>query len=436
MIYSRSTITLLLLLALSAVFYALFHLSGMDRPTLFVAVAIINSFLFVLVWLLIQKETQTPERFLVGLCICFGILSRISLLSVEPIASDDIYRYLWDGKVQAHGLNPYEYAPDDSVLSSLHSTVLPEKINFPHMKTVYPPFAEWVFLSSYAMFGESITGFKVLIFLSEAASIWLLLVLMSRLRIPQRNIALYALCPLPIMQFMIDGHLDALGFPLLLAFLLLWFNNHKTRALLSYALAALVKLFPFYFLPSIVSVAREKGIRVILIPLVICFAAYVPYVLSHGSPFESLGIYTTNWTANSLLLELTYWIFKDNQIAHYVMGGLSILYLGIMFAIRAPLLRKMYLTMLGMLLLSPTVHVWYVTWIALLLPLYPRWSGVAFVALVSLATFPVIKYIHANVWSEPFWITILEYVVVIALFVAEELKSRRERIKLHTSPSR
>ena len=84
-------------------------------------------------------------RWLIG----FAILFRLTLLPHDPVATDDIYRYVWDGKVAAAGINPFQYAPSDPTLAALHNSDLPAKINFPEMRTIYPPLAQGLFLGSH-----------------------------------------------------------------------------------------------------------------------------------------------------------------------------------------------------------------------------------------------------------------------------------------------
>ena len=75
-----------------------------------------------------------------------AILFRATLLMAQPSLSDDIYRYLWDGRVQAHAINPYLYSPDAEELKSFRDANW-EKINHKEIQTIYPPFAQVFFYS-------------------------------------------------------------------------------------------------------------------------------------------------------------------------------------------------------------------------------------------------------------------------------------------------
>ena len=48
-----------------------------------------------------------------------AVLLRLIALAAPVYLSDDIYRYIWDGRVQAAGINPYRYIPTDTHLAPL-----------------------------------------------------------------------------------------------------------------------------------------------------------------------------------------------------------------------------------------------------------------------------------------------------------------------------
>jgi hypothetical protein len=104
---------------------------------------------------------DSSEKKVIYVIIGAGIFFRLILLSLSPIASDDLNRYLWDGRVMTNGINPYRYAPNDPSLNFLHTSTLPQSVNFPAMKSIYPPFAQLIFFSANKLFGESYTGFKI-----------------------------------------------------------------------------------------------------------------------------------------------------------------------------------------------------------------------------------------------------------------------------------
>ncbi len=87
---------------------------------------------------------KKKNRFAVVFCCLGAVFFRITLFTAEPSLSDDIYRYLWDGKVQSNGLNPYLYPPDAEELEFLRDEYH-EGVNHKDIKTIYPPFAQVFF---------------------------------------------------------------------------------------------------------------------------------------------------------------------------------------------------------------------------------------------------------------------------------------------------
>jgi hypothetical protein len=411
---------LVLFLLLSEGFYLLLYTNITSKISTFLVVSLLNSGLYILLWILIRRESIPNTLNTVVMLILFGVVSRGSVVFLEPAASDDIYRYIWDGKVQANGIDPYRYAPVDSALIGLHSEMLPKRMNHPEMKTIYPPFAQWFFWLTYEFVGESTTGFKIPLLLAELATMVLLALLMKEMKLPSKTIALYALCPLPIMQFMVDGHVDAIVFPFLLLFLLLWMKRKEVSALFAYGFSIVSKLLPLIFLPLIVKEERKtRKVLVIVIPLIVVVAAYAPYSIVGGSPFEALSIFSSNWVFNNLLFDLIYGLVRNNQTAHLIAAGLIASWLVYVTFSKKPLVGKMFAALFGFLLLSPTVHPWYVTWLAVLLPFHFRWSGLAFVTLVNLANFVPYRYILTGVWWQPGWLTCIEYLPIFCLILWE-----------------
>ncbi|MGB2960463.1 MAG: hypothetical protein WBD30_16385, partial [Bacteroidota bacterium] len=111
---------------------------------------VVNAFVFgvcgFLVYLLRSSNSGGGGKRRLAIIFGFAVLFRLTLVPHAPVASDDIYRYLWDGKVAAHGINPFEFAPEDPRLAHLESENLPAKVSFPEMRTIYPPLAQAVFL--------------------------------------------------------------------------------------------------------------------------------------------------------------------------------------------------------------------------------------------------------------------------------------------------
>ena len=376
-------------------------------------------------WFRRQEQPAPGHPWTAALIIAFGVLFRLTLLTHGPVASDDIYRYIWDGKVAAHGINPFAFAPSDTALHSLRTDVLPEKVNHPAMRTVYPPLAQGLFLLSQMLFGDSIPGMKFLLVVCDITSLGLLLFLLRKLGQPPEGVMVYAWSPLPVMYFGIDGHIDALGVLLMLLFLLLLVKNRPVLAALALGGAALAKLVPLILAP--LGMRSLRDVRRMWIPIVtvaVVAAGYWFYVEPTGGLFESLAVFGSRWEFNGSVFEIVYAIVRSNEAAHAVCGGATLLWILGVFLIDRTIAEKVFLIFLGMVLFAPVVHPWYLTWIAALLAL--RWSTAVFIllGLSNLSNLVVYHYHLTGVWQQSTLMLLMEYVPFYAVLMWEVMKGQ------------
>jgi alpha-1,6-mannosyltransferase len=131
---------------------------------------------------------------------CFRCLFRLSLLFAPPYLSDDIFRYVWDGRVQAAGINPYRHIPADPVLADLRDDKIYPRINRrDYAATMYPPLAQFTYLLTTRI-SESVTWMKATMLLFEVVTIWALLHLLTSFGLPRERVLLYAWHPLIVWE--------------------------------------------------------------------------------------------------------------------------------------------------------------------------------------------------------------------------------------------
>ena len=172
-----------------------------------------TSALFLGVAFAVRRAELRPRD--VGVLLVLLFATRASFLAVRPVGSEDLYRYLWDGKVQSAGINPYRFHTNSPELTPLHGDIharLPQRED---IKTPYFPFAQLVFLMAYELSGEAVWGIKLLLLLAEVSAVCGVLLLLRELRRPAALVLVYAAAPMAIVQFGLDGHVDVLGFPFL-----------------------------------------------------------------------------------------------------------------------------------------------------------------------------------------------------------------------------
>ncbi len=233
------------------------------------------------VWL--SLRTKDSRRLLL-LGLIFAALFRLSIIFYPPYLSDDIYRYVWDGRVQSAGINPYRYIPAAEPLAQLRDDKIYPNINRrDYARTMYPPVAEVAFLST-TRFSESVTWMKAVMVGFEAVTVWALVQLLVSFGFARQRVLIYAWHPLAVWEFAGSGHVDALAIAFIALALLARRKHGQTLTGVFLACATCVKLFPVVLFPA---VYKRGSWRMPLAFAATVLLAYLPY-LSVG-PLGVLG---------------------------------------------------------------------------------------------------------------------------------------------------
>ena len=280
------------LIALAASGAALLALTGLalvfqrqnefDR---FLAVGLLQGVVYlVAVW---SVWGGSSRRVVLGIA-AIAALMRIPAVYAPPYLSTDVYRYVWDGRVIAAGINPYRYVPADPQLETLRDPEI-----FPHINragtapTIYPPFAEAIFLLVTRV-DESVTAMKVAMVGFEIIIFAFLVRLLAAEGLPAGRVVVYAWHPLPLWEFAGSGHIDAALIAVVVAALWAVRRGRDGLAGLLLAGATLTKFYPAVLLPAL---CRRWGW-----PMPGAFAAtivvgYLPFIGVGWRVFGFLGGY-------------------------------------------------------------------------------------------------------------------------------------------------
>ncbi|MBU0696516.1 MAG: hypothetical protein KKE39_08335, partial [Bacteroidetes bacterium] len=202
-----------------------------------------------------------------------SVFSRLVLLFSFPILSDDIYRFIWDGSLILHGINPFSFTPKE--LMNMKFTwldpILFQKMNSPAYYSVYPPINQLAFLFS-AIPGKgnliaSATLLRLFILAFDLGNIYLIKKLLIHFKKSENLVFLYALNPLVIIEFTGNLHFEAamIFFTLLAIWLLL--KDKWIYGSIALSLAICAKLLPIVFLPFFI---RYIGWRKTIYAGIIC----------------------------------------------------------------------------------------------------------------------------------------------------------------------
>ncbi len=224
--------------------------------------------IFFFFYLGIYQFTTTKKTiaFFIGL----SILLRLLLVFTIPNFSDDLYRFIWDGRLITQGVNPFDYLPSYYIEQDIKvaglTPELYQQLNSPNYFTIYPPVNQIIFAIATWLFPNSIWGsslvMKSFLFTFEVGSIFLIIRLLCYFKLPAKNVLLYALNPLIILEITGNLHFEgAMIFFLLLAIWLVVVKKWWLLSALAFALSVASKLLPLMFLPLLVRrLGRNKNL--------------------------------------------------------------------------------------------------------------------------------------------------------------------------------
>ena len=363
------------------------------------------------------------DKISVPVILFFALLFRATMLCTDPSLSDDIFRYLWDGRVFTAGINPYLYPPESEFLIFLRDLTIYPHINHPQLPTIYPPVAQFFFFIAYALFG-SIWGLKLLVVIVDLILGWVLLKLLDLEKRSRKAVLVYLWHPLVIVEGAGSGHMDFLGVMILMLALWAWYSKRDLWAITSLAGAVLAEILPVVFIPVLVRWSDRwfplNWKTFFLLPLV-CFVGYVPFVVMEGPLWGSLGIYVANWEFNSPLFWVLRTVLDDGLLARKVLGGLFLCVVCVVGLGRFSPIRFGFMVMACFVLLTPTLHPWYLVWLIPFLVFCPNNAWIAFSLVVVLAYEVLIDFRVLGIWQESKWVWGIEFGTLFSMLLGTSI---------------
>jgi len=345
-----------------------------------------------------------------GLLACLGLALawRALLVAAPPLLSDDIYRYVWEGRVQLHGGNPYAWGdrPGSPRWAPLRDTVY-DGVSYKEYTAVYPPL---FLLAGRAVVAvhDSVTAMKAFLVACELATIGALALVLKRRRLPLERLLVLAWSPLALVEIAGSGHNDAFG---MLWMVLALLALEADRPLLS-ALAASAG-FMSKLLPGLVAAAWARRYR-------------LWHALAGGALALALvAVYLDPGSKKTMLLSLSkyarFWRFNETLFAPLaaVLGShgaavraAALLTLALALALawrRTEPVAAALAVVAASLLLAPNVLPWYALWLLPLLVLRDEPAALLFTGTVSLAYLVYPTWQSGEPWKLGWGWRVLEY---------------------------
>jgi hypothetical protein len=325
-----------------------------------------------------------------GLIFVGALILRVMLLQQIPLLSKDSWRYLWDARVTLLGYSPYVYTPQNPIFAHLHDVIY-DNTRYRSVPTIYPPGAQAFYILSYLIAPSNLVMLKSIFVLLDLVTCGALVYLLTKRGLDPRRVILYAWCPLPIVEFAVQGHLDAIA---ILFSLLAVISNLSTkrgsRVLTGFlvGMATLAKLYPVVLLLVVV---RRRDWRLLATCFVTIFLAYLPYLLlGHGQVFGFFGTYVSDQQVNAgpalhmvvTVSPLFGWSTKTQPLVEYIfdailMAPLALTILILRLRNRISEEAAMLILIGGIFFVSSHIYPWYTAallpWIVVLLrPVWMR----------------------------------------------------------------
>jgi alpha-1,6-mannosyltransferase len=315
--------------------------------------------------------TSVPERWGLIVIVAMAIAMRVLAVGHDPFLSTDVYRYVWDGRVQGAGINPYAFVPANDSLASLRDTAIYSNINrADYAVTAYPPVAQ-MFFFAVTRVSESLMAMRLAMVACEIVVVAVLIDLLRRIHLPVTAVVAWAWHPLVIWEIANNGHADALMVALLMVGVWLLVCNRRVAGAIAVALAALVKPYAVVALPAFWRPWDWRAPAAAVATAALC---YLPYA---GAGSGVLGFVTTGGylSEEGFTDGGSYWLVALVRVGIGDLPGLTIAYMILGLAVmvwlalralshthEAPqqtLLHIGTLLMAALFLLSPN-YPWYV----------------------------------------------------------------------------
>jgi alpha-1,6-mannosyltransferase len=244
----------------------------------FVVTALVHSLIYVIAVTLVFRRPPQPSD--LWLILGAALALRGIAMTAPPHLTTDGLRYVWDGRIQWAGFNPYLFVPADERLAFLRDALIYPGINQKETAvTIYPPVAEIMFLVGHWI-SDSLVGPKVVFAACELATIIALLLWLHREKLPLERVLIYAWHPLPIWEFSSQAHIDSGATALLMLAIAAAAYNRQALAGALLAAATLTKYFPILMVPAL---WRRYGWRLPVAFVGTAVLLYLPYVAAAGS---------------------------------------------------------------------------------------------------------------------------------------------------------
>ncbi len=391
--------------------------------------------------------------------LAIALALRLFAAVAPPWLSDDLWRYLWEGRVERAGFSPYVYPPDAPELAEVRGEAsglgtaddeasgrdLHARVAHRDIPAVYPPAAQLLF----RVVPESVTLWKLLVAAADFAVAIGLVRVLRRTRRPIATALFHAWNPLVVLEAAGSGHVDAIAWSLLML-ALLWHGPARGGELVRGALAGLAGMVKPQAFVLCVAFAVQRRWRALTSAVVMALLVWLPFAGDGSALFNGLGRYAHDWEFNGLayppLVRVAEWLkgwlealpsqpldlWRVREIGYAIvpnqLGRKLALLLFAWIAWRlARCLRTRprllcFALLAAFIATAPAAHPWYIAWLAPFLPLLaPRLARAPLLLTTTTLLAGSVKAasLVSGEWVEPPWVALVTWVAPCVIFALD-----------------
>jgi len=402
------------------------------------------------------EQPRAVKLATLAVIIIFAGCFRAQLVDQRPYLSTDTYRYIWDGRVQAAGINPYRYVPSAPELAHLREEKIYPNINRgDYAPTPYPPIAQAIYLGVYLVHPLSINAFRIAMSLFDMLTMLSVMLVLARAGLNPARAIIFAWHPLLIWEGAHSGHVESAFIAMLaLAFVARVYKKPVLVGVMI-GLAAMVKFYPGLLLPAMMfsdegfdasDTDRKPGLIARLVstifskPNLKMIAAFILTIIASYIPYLSVGRGVFGYLPNEFAEEgyveggTRYFLYSLIQkvaplptTVFIAMAALALLAFGLWWIVRpkrdATEIARAAVALIGLyLLLTTPRYPWYYAWIIPFLCFAPR---VGWLYLTGATILLYLLWYIPNVYPHlPLWLGAAVYGPALALLAWDYLRAR------------
>lgn len=386
--------------------------------------------------LLVRVHAAPPGRGATAAILLSGVL--LQILATGLPTSDDVNRYVVEGVQVLHGENPYAVAPDATGLPV--DPAVRAEVNHADMTAIYPPAMLGVHGVVQALLPGR-TGFRFFSILAVLATGVLILSLLVQERKSPAYAAAWLWNPVVVLHLSGEAHHDAfMALPLVAALI----AYRRGRPALAIVLASAAALLKPVAAPALLFLLLATGVRRAWIPATLALLLYLPFLGAGTGLFRSLVAFGGGMNFHGVIEPTV-----RTLLSPFASGGdrallvriVLLCLLGILFAWLyaksrgAPLPSRIARATALLLAISPTLHPWYFTALAALLPFSKSRALAAWTGAASLYWLHGVAMPEGEPWAEWPVATAVAHVPFFVWMALESL-SRAQALENQPAPGR